>query len=56
MSSDTTTLIREFYEAFYNEKDLVEARAMMTDDLNNHHPPTPASARTTPSTTPAPWP
>ena len=38
MSSDLPGMIRDFYQAFYNDKDLQKARSMMADDLNNHHP------------------
>ncbi len=41
------TLVTEFYEVFYNTKDMTKAKEMMTSDFLSHHPNTPAGADAT---------
>ncbi|MET4083896.1 putative SnoaL-like aldol condensation-catalyzing enzyme [Pedobacter sp. UYP30] len=40
-------LITEFYEIFYNEKNIIKAKEMMKENFINHHPHVPAGADST---------
>ncbi len=40
-------LVTEFYEVFYNQKNMVRAKEMMNENFINHHPNVPVGADST---------